>query len=69
MAKIKTMKVADEVTRTQALQVIEQVYRLEKNWIKSVEAEIPATINPNDRYSWFLATVNEQPAGVLRLYL
>ena len=41
------MKVADDVTRTKALQVIEQVYRQEKNWIKSVEAEIPAEIDPD----------------------
>ncbi len=68
MAKIKTMKVADEVARTKALEVIEQVYRLEKNWIKSVEAEIPPQIDSGDRYSWFLATVNDQPAGVLRLF-
>lgn len=68
MAKIQTMKIADDVTRTQALQVIEQVYRQEKNWIKSVEAEIPLQIDPEGRYSWFLATVNGQPAGVLRLY-
>ncbi len=68
MAKIQTVKVADDVTRIQALQVIEQVYRQEKNWIKTVEAEIPAEIDPEGRYSWFLATVNEQPAGVLRLY-
>lgn len=68
MAKLQTVKVADDVTRAQALQVIEQVYRREKNWIKTVEAEIPARIDPEGLYSWFLATVNEQPAGVLRLF-
>lgn len=67
MAKIQTLKVADEATRILALQVIEQVYRQEKNWIKTVEAEIPVQLEPEGRYSWFLATVNDQPAGVLRL--
>lgn len=68
MGKIQTVKVADEVTRAQALQVIEQVYRQEKNWIKSVEAEIPTQFEVEGRYSWYLATVNDQPAGVLRLF-
>ena len=68
MSRIQTVKVDDDDTRTKALQVIEQVYRQEKNWINSVETEIPAKINPDGRYSWFLATVNDQPAGVLRLF-
>ena len=68
MSRIQTVKVDDDDTRTKALQVIEQVYRQEKNWIKSVETEIPAEIDPDARYSWFLATVNDQPAGVLRLF-
>ena len=68
MGKIKTVKVADAVTRTQALQVIERVYRQEKNWLKAVDSEIPPEIDPAGRYSWFLATVNGQPAGVLRLF-
>jgi hypothetical protein len=68
MSRIQTVKVGDDVTRAKAFQVIEQVYRQEKNWIHSVETEIPAEIDMDGRYSWFLATVNEQPAGVLRLF-
>lgn len=68
MSRIETVKVMDAATRRQALQVIEQVYLKEKKWIHSVENEIPETIAMSARFSWFLATVNDKPAGVLRLY-
>jgi len=32
-----------------------------------VDPEIPADIAQTNRYSWFLATVNDSPAGVIRL--
>lgn len=67
MSRIETRKVLDEETRSLALQVIEQVYHQEKNWIHAAEEEIPGGIGREDRYSWFLATVNDSPAGVIRL--
>ncbi len=68
MAKIATFKVADPRTRQLALQVVDQVYVREKNWIHNLEAEIPPDFSPAGRHSWFLATVGGQPAGVLRLF-
>jgi hypothetical protein len=65
--KIEIVKILDETTRQQALQVIEAVYFKDKKWIRSVENEIPANIADEQRFSWFLATVNDKPAGVLRL--
>ena len=65
---ITVSKIEDAATREQALQVVEGVYWQEKNWIKSVEQEIPATIGADDRFSWFFASVNDAPAGVLRLF-
>ena len=65
---ITTVKVQDGAARAQALKVVERVYRQEKNWIKSVEQEIPEDIGAQERTSWFLAEVNGQPAGVLRLF-
>jgi len=67
MSRIETCKVLDEKTRRLALQVIERVYHQEKNWIHAVDPEIPADIAQTNRYSWFLATVNDSPAGVIRL--
>ncbi len=66
-SEINTVKVADAATRAQALQVIEQVYLKEKNWIRLPENEIPENIGESAKYSWFLASVNGQPAGVIRL--
>lgn len=68
MGKIHTRKVIDCFSRSQALHVIEGVYRREKNWIAAAETEIPDQLDPVGPYSWFLATVNGQAAGVLRLF-
>ncbi len=65
---ITVRKIEDAATREQALKVVEGVYWQEKNWIKSVEEEIPATISSDPRTSWFLASAHDQPAGVLRLF-
>jgi hypothetical protein len=67
MSMIKILKVVDEQTRTQAIEVITKVYLLEKNWISRPEDEIPAGIGSSRKYSWFLAAVNDEPAGVIRL--
>src|SRR5689334_3008798 len=50
-----------------ALEVIRKVYLAEKKWIRSAESEIPLDIANSTKWSWFLATVNGRPAGVLRL--
>lgn len=68
MAKITVVKIQDAATRRKAFEVIEKVYLHEKNWIFSVQDEIPENIADNTTFSWFLACVNERPAGVLRLY-
>jgi hypothetical protein len=65
---ITVHKVQDDATRDKALQVVEQVYWQEKNWIKSVDQEIPAEITADSKVSWFLALANNHPAGVLRLF-
>jgi hypothetical protein len=65
---ITVSKVMDADARQRALQVVAGVYWQEKNWIKSVDQEIPADIGAHDRTSWFLASCNGQPAGVLRLF-
>ncbi|HBF37617.1 MAG TPA: GNAT family N-acetyltransferase [Firmicutes bacterium] len=67
MSVTKTFKVMDSKTRGLAIQVISAVYLQEKNWIRRPEDEIPADISLSNQYSWFLATVNGEPAGVIRL--
>ncbi len=66
-SEITTVKVTDAATRSQALQVIERVYFQEKQWIRLPENEIPTDIGQSTQYSWFLALVNQTPAGVIRL--
>jgi hypothetical protein len=65
---ITVRKVQDDATRDLALQVVEKVYWQEKNWIKSVDQEIPVEIAADSRTSWFLALSHNHPAGVLRLF-
>ncbi len=65
--KIETKKIMDAETRRLALEVIKEVYFDDKKWIHSVESEIPEDIADSTQYSWFLATVNGKPSGVLRL--
>ncbi|MFM9903302.1 MAG: N-acyl amino acid synthase FeeM domain-containing protein [Pyrinomonadaceae bacterium] len=67
MVKVETTKIMDAETRAKAFQVIKEVYLGEKRWINSVESEIPENIADLDKWSWFLATVNGKPAGVIRL--
>ncbi len=67
MSKVTTVKVLNEETRKQALQIIEAVFLKEKNWIFNAEEQIPADIGTSSRFSWFLAYVNDEPAGVMRL--
>ncbi len=68
MGKITVIKIQDAANRQKAFEVIEKVYLHEKNWIFSVQDAIPEDIADNTTFSWFLAYVNERPAGVLRLY-
>jgi hypothetical protein len=67
MSKVRAVKVLNEETRQQALKIINAVYLEEKAWLKSADNEIPNNYQTSQKYSWFLATVNTNPAGVLRL--
>ena len=67
MSSIKTLKITSIEAKQQALEVITSVYLQEKNWIKVPENEIPDNIGESTKWSWFLATVDGKPAGVIRL--
>jgi hypothetical protein len=66
-AEIETHKILSPNSRFQALKVIEAVYLQEKHWILQPENEIPVNIAQSQQTSWFLALVDRQPAGVIRL--
>lgn len=64
---IETFKVLSAEERAVALEVIDQVFRQEKRWVADADAEISAAPSHDDRMSWFAATVDGEPAGVIRL--
>lgn len=67
MSKITAVKVLNEKNRQDAIKVIKEVYKNEKNWINDPNAEIPENIGESKKYSWFIAKVNGKPAGVIKL--
>jgi hypothetical protein len=67
MSSITVSKVVNAADRDAALDIINQVFCIEKNWISSVYNQIPEDVSENRGYSWFMAEVNGNPAGLLRL--
>ncbi|TLU83069.1 MAG: GNAT family N-acetyltransferase [Chlorobium sp.] len=67
MSSITVSKVVNTADRDAALDIINQVFCIEKNWISSVNNQIPEDVSENRVYSWFMAKVNGNPAGLLRL--
>ena len=67
MSCVSVSKVESAGDRAAALEVIKSVFCVEKNWISTVQNQIPDELSGNTEVSWFLATVNGRPAGVLRL--
>ncbi len=67
MSSVTVLRIETPGDRACALEVIRQVFCEEKNWISTVQNQIPDELAGNRGFSWFLATVNGRPAGVLRL--
>jgi hypothetical protein len=65
--RISTVKIADAQEIREGLDVIDEVYIKEKNWIPGLGDQIPENIRDIENVSWFLSRVNGKPAGVLRL--
>ncbi len=67
MSGITVTKIERNEDREQALDIINQVFCIEKNWIGTTLNQIPEDIKSNTQCSWFIARVNDSPAGLLRL--
>jgi len=67
MKNVTAQKIVTPGDRERAFAVIEAVYRDEKQWIESSSAEIPEDIASRQDQSWFLVSVGDEPAGVIRL--
>lgn len=64
---VTVKKVAGPEDRQQALAVIQAVYLEEKQWIRHTGSEIPLDSAERLDQSWFLVSVGDEPAGVIRL--
>jgi hypothetical protein len=67
MSSITVRKIVSPDDRLDAMRVIDDVFVREKQWIDGVHEQLPDDLASNDRYSWFLARVGDNPAGVMRL--
>jgi hypothetical protein len=68
MSVVTAEKICTPFLREQALEVMEAVFLKEKKWIERLEEQFPESMISSSRYSWFLAKVNDKPAGLLRLF-
>ena len=65
--QIKAIRVSNEMQREGALEVIESTYVQEKHWVRAAEELFPSKDLTDPTLSWFLAFVDEVPAGILRV--
>ncbi len=67
MREITVRKIVTAEDRERGLAVVEAVYLQEKRWIQSAGSEIPGEAPARPDQSWFLVSVGQEPAGVIRL--
>jgi len=66
-SSVVARKVLTPRDREEALSVIKAVYMQEKRWIHDPDSEVTADVAVRQDQSWFLVTVEGEPAGVIRL--
>lgn len=64
---IETRKVLTGEDRRDAMEVIDEVFRREKSWLRDVDGEIPADPAAVENRSYFLVEADGEPAGLIRL--
>ncbi len=67
MSGITVKRVLSAEDRRDALEVVEQVFMREKQWIRTAGEQLPEVLEERGRCSWFIARVDGRTAGVLRL--
>ncbi|NTV98398.1 MAG: GNAT family N-acetyltransferase [Chlorobiaceae bacterium] len=67
MSSITVSRIESKADRAAALEIIHQVFCVEKNWIHSTQDQIPEEFSSSGNCSWFIAKLNGLPAGLLRL--
>ncbi len=66
--KTRVTRVADRLTRADALEVLRSTYQVEKGWVAQAESQLPESDLASPLLSWFIAYRGETPAGVLRVH-
>ena len=64
---LRIVRVEDAWGRELALAVMRAIYRDEKNWIQQDEKLVSQADLTDDRASWFVVCLDNQPVGVLRV--
>src|SRR5262249_19564826 len=64
---ITAVRVTKEAERQDAIAVLDDTYREEKHWVQDKELLFPASDLAHESISWFVASVEKQPAGVVRV--
>lgn len=65
--RLSTLRVEDEATRLQALEVLRATYRDEKGWVSDEEKQVPEDDLQRPDVSWFVVQEDGRPVGVLRV--
>lgn len=64
----EVVRIASPAERREALAVVSEVYLAEKRWIADPALEIPEDPGGDARVSWFLARVDGEAVGVVKLH-
>jgi hypothetical protein len=65
--KLRVMRLQGEADRAEAMKVLKETYRLEKNWVTDEEKMFSAADLEDENVSWFLAFSGDEPVGVVRI--
>jgi hypothetical protein len=66
-SRVIAERVADRCGRRAAVDVLRHTYQLEKQWIADPEQQFPPSDLNRPELSWFIASVDGEAAGVLRV--
>ncbi len=65
--KIRVIRLQGEADRAEAMKVLKETYRVEKNWVADEEKMFSVEDLEDENVSWFLAFHNDRPVGVVRI--
>jgi ribosomal protein S18 acetylase RimI-like enzyme len=67
LESVNVERVNDAGGRACVLEVLQGTYLQEKGWVEDVDSQFPADDLQRPEISWFVATIDDRPAGTLRV--